>query len=88
MSTMNTNSLKEKVHQFIAENTYSDASLIQDDTLIFKEGYFDSMGFLTLISFLEDEFGVKTEDKDFIEENFESINAIARYVEQKTAVKA
>ncbi len=88
MSTMNTNSLKEKVHQFIAENTYSDASLIQDDTLIFKEGYFDSMGFLTLISFLEDEFGVKTEDKDFIEENFESINAIARYVEQKIAVKA
>ncbi|MFO7939148.1 MAG: acyl carrier protein [Bacteroidales bacterium] len=85
---MNTTSLKEKVHQFIADNTFSDVSLIQDDTLIFKEGYFDSMGFLTLISFLEDEFGVKTEDKDFVEENFESINAIARYVEQKTAVKA
>lgn len=86
--TMDNHSLKESVHHFIAENTYADPNLINNETLIFKEGYFDSMGFLTLISFLEDEFGVKTEDKDFIEENFESINAIANYVEQKQAVKA
>ena len=84
----NEEDIKKKVHQFISQHTFSNAEEIMFDTLIFKEGYFDSMGFLTLISFLEDEFGVKTEDKDFIEENFESINAIARYVEQKTAVKA
>ena len=79
--------IKEKIHQFISENTYTDPNNIQHDTLIFKEGYFDSMGFITLITFLEDEFHVKTEDRDFIEENFESINAIAGYVNQKLAVK-
>jgi acyl carrier protein len=80
------NQIKEKVHQFISEQTYADSSNIQYDTLIFKEGFFDSMGFITLITFLEDEFKVKTEDKDFIEENFESINAIASYVNQKLTV--
>ena len=84
---MKENQIKEKVHQFIRDNTYSDPGNIQYDTLIFKEGYFDSMGFITLITFLEDEFNVKTEDKDFIEDNFESIDAIAQYVTQKTPVK-
>jgi acyl carrier protein len=83
----NENHIKEKVQQFIRENTYTDPENILSDTLIFKEGYFDSMGFITLITFLEDEFHVKTEDKDFVEENFESINAITEYVNQKLAVK-
>ena len=81
------NSIIEKVYQFIAEHTYSNPNEIQYDTLIFQEGYFDSMGFITLITYLEDQFNVKTEDKDFVEENFESINAIAYYVTQKLAVK-
>jgi len=84
----NNNHIQEKIHQFIHENTYTDPENIQSDTLIFKEGYFDSMGFITLITFLEDEFQVKTEDKDFIEENFESVNAITGYVMQKLSVKA
>ena len=83
---MTKDQVKEKVHQFIKENTYADANHIDYDTLIFKEGYLDSMGFITLITFLEDELNVKTEDKDFIEENFESIDAIVSYVNQKLAV--
>ena len=83
----NDNQIREQVYKFIAENTYSNPDAINNETLIFKEGYFDSMGFITLITFLEDQFNVKTEDKDFIEENFESINAIASYVTQKLAVK-
>ena len=79
--------IKEKIHQFICENTYSNSEKIDHSTLIFQEGYFDSMGFITLITFLEDEFNVKTQDKDFIEENFESINAITDYVNQKLAVQ-
>ena len=85
---MSENLIKEKVHQFISENTYADPGNIENNTLIFQEGYFDSMGFITLITFLEDEFKVKTEDKDFVEENFESINAISNYVTQKMAVNS
>ncbi|MFO8234688.1 MAG: acyl carrier protein [Bacteroidales bacterium] len=82
------NNIKERVYQFITENTFSDPSNIEYDTLIFKEGFFDSMGFITLITFLENEFNVKTEDKDFIEENFESINAIFDYVARKLTINA
>lgn len=85
---MNRESIKKKVHQFISDNTFSNADDIADDTLVFKEGYLDSMGFITLITFLEDTFNVKTDDRDFVEENFESVNAICAYVQQKVSVGA
>jgi acyl carrier protein len=74
---------KEKVKAFIFETTFADKTKISDETLIFKEGYFDSMGFVSIITFLESEFNVVTQDRDLIEENFESINAIANYILRK-----
>ena len=57
--------------------------MIKDSTLIFQEGFFDSMGFVMLIDFLEENYGVKTNDDDLVEENFESIDAISGFVESK-----
>ncbi len=75
--------IKEKVKTYILQAVYADKEKIKDDSLIFKEGYFDSMGFMVLISFLEEEFGIKTNDADLLEENFESINAISDFVIRK-----
>jgi acyl carrier protein len=81
--TDNTLTIKEKVKNYVLEAVYADKEKINDDSLIFKEGYFDSMGFMVLISFLEEEFGIKTSDADLLEENFESINAISDFVIRK-----
>jgi len=75
--------IKEKVRNYVLQAVYADKEKIKDDSLIFKEGYFDSMGFMVLISFLEEEFGIKTNDTDLLEENFESINAISDFVTRK-----
>jgi acyl carrier protein len=76
--------VKEKVKSYIHTSVYVENEKIHDDTLIFKEGYFDSMGFVRLIAFIEEEFGMKTRDADLIEENFESINAITDFIIRKT----
>lgn len=75
--------IKQKVNQYVIQQTFAEKHKIQDDSLIFKEGYFDSMGFIMLITFIEDEFAFKTSDSDLIEENFESINAITSYILRK-----
>jgi len=87
ISDMNNNSeIKEKVKSYILQAVHVDSEKIKNDSLIFKEGYIDSMGFVLLISFLEEEFSIKSTDNDLIEDNFESIDAITRFVVSKTTV--
>jgi acyl carrier protein len=83
MTMENTIEIKDKIRKFIVETTYVPEDQVSNDTLIFAKGIFDSMGFISLISFVEEKFAIKTKDSELIEENFESINAIANYVEKK-----
>ena len=73
----------EKIRKFISDITFTDLSKIDDSTLLFQEGIFDSLGFLSLISFLDKELGIEISNDELIEENFESIKAIVAFIERK-----
>lgn len=75
---------KEQIKKYIVETSFVPAEKVQDDTLIFVDGIFDSMGFLGLINFIEDSFSIKAEDAELLEENFESVNAMASFIEKKS----
>jgi len=81
---MNVEDIKKEVFQYVYDNAFSSKENITDDVLIFKNGFLDSMGLVMLITFLEDTFKIQTTDADMIEENFESINAIADFVLRKS----
>ena len=73
----------EQLRNFISEITFTDIENITEDTLIFEEGIFDSLGFLSLISFLDEKFGIEVGNDELSEENFESIKAIVAYIAKK-----
>lgn len=75
--------IRDKVRQFIIETTFAPAEQVQNDTLIFVDGIFDSMGFISLINFIEETFSIKAQDSELLEDNFESIDAIVSYIENK-----
>ncbi len=77
------NGAKQSIKKFIAETSFANIEKIKDDTMIFREGIFDSMGLMTLITYLEDNFKIQVQDTDLIEENFESVNAIYGFLEKK-----
>lgn len=77
--------VKEQLKEFIVKTSFVSPDKVNDDTLIFTEGIFDSMGFLSLINFIEDNFSITAEDSELLEENFESITAISDYIEKKLA---
>jgi len=79
----NPDSVKSTLKDYILEVTSAEDNKINNDTLIFKEGVFDSMGFVLLITFLEETFKIKTADADLVEENFESIDAITDFIMKK-----
>jgi acyl carrier protein len=75
--------ISEKIRQFIIETTFSPSDQLKNDTLIFVQGIFDSMGFISLYNYIEETFAIKVDDNELVEENFESINAITDFVVRK-----
>jgi acyl carrier protein len=75
--------MKNKIREFVCKTTFSAPEKINDDTLLFDEGIFDSMGLLHLISFLEEEFCINVADSELDDANFGSIAAIASFIERK-----
>jgi acyl carrier protein len=73
----------EKLRKFISEITFTEIEKIKENTLLFEEGIFDSLGFLSLISFLNDEFGILVDNTELNEENFESIKAVVEFIAKK-----
>lgn len=78
--------MKKKILDFVCQTTFVDPKKIDEKTLLFDEGIFDSLGLLNLISFLEKDFQVKVEDSELDAENFESIKAIESFVQKKLCV--
>ena len=80
---LNKTEIKDKIRQYIIEETYASPDQVKDESKIFEEGLFDSMGFILLISFIEETFSIKAKDSELLESNFESLNAMADYVTRK-----
>ena len=79
----NKNEIKEDIKNYILEASLSDVKDVEDTDLIFENGLLDSMGLLFLIEFLDENFGVKVSDEELNPENFESINNIVSFVDDK-----
>ncbi|HZL08504.1 MAG TPA: acyl carrier protein [Prolixibacteraceae bacterium] len=75
--------IKEQIRQFIIKTSYVKDDLVNNDTLIFAQGIMDSMGFISIISFIENTFSITAVDNELLEANFESVNAIAKFVTRK-----
>jgi acyl carrier protein len=80
------NEMKEKIRMFIVENfLFGKANGLGDDSSFLDEGIIDSTGILELVSFLEEQYGIRVEDEELVPENLDCINNVVAYLESKTA---
>jgi len=61
-------------------------SLDPDEDLL-DQRIIDSMGILKLVVFLEKAHNIKVLDEEVVPENFQSINSMIKFIEQKTVQK-
>ena len=75
------------LRNFILENYLfsDDQSLLNNDDSFLESKIMDSMGVLEMVSFLEEQFEVTTEDQEMIPDNLDSIDKLVAFVEKKTA---
>jgi acyl carrier protein len=77
--------VNERIREFIVtELMHEDGAVaLADDESLLERGVLDSLGLLQVLAFLEQEYGFTVQDPDIIPENFESISAIATYVDRR-----
>lgn len=56
-----------------------------DDDDLFRMGVIDSLGLITIITFLEESFGISVTNRDLSEMNFKSVHAMSALVQSKKA---
>ena len=77
--------IKEQLKDYIAKNLlFSDDGFKYDDNASFlEEGIVDSIGVLELVAFVDETFGVEVEDHEVTPDNFDSVNKLAIYIQDK-----
>ena len=76
--------MKEKIREFLKSQQPADEAVeFSDADSLLEAGVIDSMTMVDLIAFLEQEYGIAVAEDDMVPENFDSLDAIASYVESK-----
>lgn len=58
---------------------------VQADEALYTSGLIDSMGTVDLAVLLEEEFDIKIDTRDIIEDNFDSVDKLAAYIGKRIA---
>ncbi len=72
------------LREFVTKNFYIPPdSALEETTSFLERGIIDSTGVLELVTFLEDHFGIAVADDELVPANFDSLRALAAFVERK-----
>ena len=81
------NEIREKVRGFILESYMAglDPAQLKDDVSLERAHIVDSARVLELILFLEETFGFEVTNDEATPDNFDTVDAIVKYVGEKSA---
>ena len=81
--------VQHEIRSYIVDNILFGEDSRLDENVSFQEsGLLDSTGFLELITFVEERFGIDIADDELIPEHFDTLGKMAMFVEQKLAERA
>lgn len=77
--------IHQQIREFVRMNFLFDGSgaELDDHTSFMEEGVVDSTGVLELVLFVEETWGFTVDQEDLLPDNFDSVDALASYVERR-----
>ena len=76
--------MKEEIRQFIIDTFMYGEGTVADDDPLFDSGIIDSLGFIKLLSFIEEKFNVAMDMSEVGMENFNTLNSILETIKSKS----
>lgn len=79
--------LKEQIRKFIEANlvVFEDEAEFTDSDNIFEMGFVNSLFAMKLVSYIEQEYAIEVDNEDLEISNFNSVDRIVGYIENKKA---
>ena len=72
--------IQHAVREFIANDLGREVQRVTDADSLLEAGIIDSLGVLALVGFIEKRYGITVTEDEMMPENFDSIDAIAAFV--------
>ncbi len=74
----------ELIHNFIRQRfPLAGSKELTQELSLLESGIVDSLGVLDLVGFIGEQFGIEAQDEDLVPENFDSIDALTRFVRER-----
>jgi acyl carrier protein len=75
--------IEQTIANFLQDDCGVDIRMINNDTSLFKSAILNSIDIINMVVFIEKKFGISVDVFEIGLDSFESINAMANYVENK-----
>ena len=75
--------IQQSVRAFIQNDLKRDVKGVSDSESLLEAGVVDSLAVLSLIQFIEKQYGMTVAEDEMMPENFDTIEAIAAFVERR-----
>lgn len=76
--------MQETIRKYLIDHAPKGCGVqISDSDSLLEAGIIDSMSMVDLIAFLENEYSIQIDEDDMTPENFDSVDAIVEFIEQK-----
>lgn len=77
---------KEKLCKFLGR--FFNINGVKEEDNFFEKGFVNSLFYMQLVMFIESEFNISIQPEDLDIKNFNSVNNIIEFIENKTNIKA
>lgn len=80
-----TSDIRNVIRDYVRRELMQDRSdyRLNDETNLLTDHIVDSLGIFTLVTFLEEKFGIVVDPDEILVENFETMTQVANFVEGK-----
>jgi acyl carrier protein len=76
--------LETSIRRFIIDSfLFGEDASLKPDTSFIENGIIDSTGVLELITFIEENYGIRVEDHEIVPENLDSIRRVVDFLSRK-----
>jgi acyl carrier protein len=75
--------IEREVREFISKELARELATVENDDSLLEAGVIDSLGVLSLVSFIERRYRIVVTEDEMMPENFDSIEAIAGFIARR-----